>query len=353
MTRELTAVLALAAVPAPAGFVQPRDADGRFVNLDGTGPKGLGEVLKWSVVDRITGKRRRSPDRAPIPTVKTEVARLARPPAHGEGIRLTWIGHASWLVQLDGVSLLVDPVLSEKLNGLISRNVPAALTAAELPHVDAVLVSHSHYDHLDLPTLKAVRAPVIAGLGLEKLFSDEGLPCATLGWWQSVRLGEVTVTFVPAQHWSRRGFTDANRTLWGGFVIEGPSGRVYHTGDTGWFEGFAEIGRRFPEIDAALLPIGAYDPEWFMSPQHMNPEEAMRAFEALGARRMIAMHWGTFKLTDEPLDEPPVRLEAERVRRGLAPERVRVVAIGETVELPPSSQQAPGATRLDSSARGL
>jgi L-ascorbate metabolism protein UlaG (beta-lactamase superfamily) len=327
-------MLALAVIPAPEGFVQPRGPDGRFVNLDGSGPRGFGAVFKWAVVDRATGKRRRSPDRAEVPTVQADPALLAAPPAAGEGIRLTWIGHASWLVQMDGVSVVVDPVLSQRIPGFVRRNVAPGVPYEALPRLDAALVSHSHYDHLDVPTLKRLGAPVVAGRGLRAKLAKDGLPAAELGWWEAVRVGALTITFVPAQHWSRRGLGDTNETLWGGFVIEGPSGRVYHAGDSGWFDGFAEIGRRFPELDVALLPIGAYDPAWFMSPAHLNPEEAVRAFEALGARRLFGMHWGTFKLTDEPLDEPPRRLEAERERRALSPERVRVLAIGETVALP-------------------
>jgi L-ascorbate metabolism protein UlaG (beta-lactamase superfamily) len=201
-----------------------------------------------------------------------------------------------------------------------------------LPPIDAVLVSHNHYDHLDLPTVEQVGAPVVAGLGLERWFRDRGLAATELGWWGSTKVGPVRVTFVPAQHWSRRGLLDTNRTLWGGFVVEGSGATVYHSGDTAYFGGFAEIGARFPAIDAALLPIGAYDPAWFMEPMHMNPEQALQAFVDLGARTFVAMHWGTFKLADEPLDEPPARLEAERERRGLPAERVRVVAVGETLE---------------------
>jgi L-ascorbate metabolism protein UlaG (beta-lactamase superfamily) len=266
-----------------------------------------------------------------------EPARLAIPPGPGEPARLTWLGHASWLVQLDGVSLLLDPALQEGLFGGITRNVPPGLTVAELPPIDAQLVSHSHYDHLDMPTLAAVRAPVLAGLRLKPLFRDKGLSCTELGWWQAAMVGDVRITFVPAQHWSRRGLFDANRTLWGGFVIEGRTATLYHSGDTAWFEGFAEIGRRFPGIQAAMLPIGAYDPAWFMEKQHLNPEQALRAFGDLGARTFLAMHWGTFKLTDEPLDAPPLRLEAERQRLGLPGERVRVLAVGETVEAGPAA----------------
>jgi L-ascorbate metabolism protein UlaG (beta-lactamase superfamily) len=337
--RSLLTTLALAGLAMtaaadslpPDSSTQPIGEDGRFVNLDGSGPTGLGSVLQWSVIDRLAGRRRKSPDRAPMARVTPDAALLARPPAPGEPARLTWLGHASWLVQLDGVSLLIDPALRPILFGGIGRNVEPGLTVEALPHVDAQLVSHAHYDHLDLPTLEAVGAPVVAGLGLGKLFRDEELPCTELGWWQSTRVGEVTITYVPSQHWSRRGPFDGNATLWGGFVIQGRGATLYHSGDTAWFEGFAEIGRRFPGIDAAMLPIGAYDPAWFMEKQHLNPEQALAAFGALGARTFLAMHWGTFKLTDEPLDEPPQRLEAERRRLGLPAERVLVPAVGETV----------------------
>jgi L-ascorbate metabolism protein UlaG (beta-lactamase superfamily) len=347
--RNLLVALALAGLamtaaadsPTPPPRSQPVGDDGRFVNLDGSGPTGLGSVLKWSVIDRLAGRRRSSPDRAAMARVSPDPARLARPPAPGEPARLTWLGHASWLVQLDGVSLLIDPALRPTLFGGIARNVEPGLAIAALPHIDAQLVSHAHYDHLDLPTLTAVGAPVVAGLGLAPLFRGEGLPCTELGWWQATQVGEVRVTLVPAQHWSRRGPFDANATLWGGFVIEGKGATVYHSGDTAWFDGFAEIGRRFPAIDVALLPIGAYDPAWFMERQHLNPEQALAAFGALGARTLLAMHWGTFKLTDEPLDEPPQRLEAERRRLGLPSDRVRVLAVGETVEIGAADMKHP------------
>jgi L-ascorbate metabolism protein UlaG (beta-lactamase superfamily) len=188
-------------------------------------------------------------------------------------------------------------------------------------------------DHLDLPSLGAVGGPIIAGLGLAPFFAKSGLACSELEWWGETRVGQVTIRFVPSQHWSRRGLNDENATLWGGFVIEGSSARLYHSGDTAYFDGFAEIGRRSGTLDAALLPIGAYEPAWFMSKRHMNPEEAVRAFSELGARHFVAMHFGTFKLTDEPLDEPTKRLESEWQRLVLAPAACHVLPIGGTFEV--------------------
>lgn len=302
----------------------PRTADGRFVNLDGSGPHPPGAVFRWAVLDRFAGRRRSSPSTAQVPSVAPDLE-LIRTPAKAP--RLTWLGHASFLVQIDGASVLVDPIFSERIAGFIRRNVPAPLAPRDLPRIDATFVTHNHYDHLDTASVRAVGARTLSGLGMSRI-----VPCEELDWWQTVPITEtVRATFVPSQHWSRRRLSDTNRALWGGFVIEGRSGRVYHAGDTAYFEGFREIGRRFPGLDAAMLPIGAYDPPWFMEKQHMNPEHAVQAFVDLGARRLVAMHWGTFKLTDEPLDEPPRRLRAEWQRRGLADDALRIPAIGETV----------------------
>jgi L-ascorbate metabolism protein UlaG (beta-lactamase superfamily) len=309
-----------------------RDQAGRFVNLDGTGPHPFRDVYKWAVTDKLAGRRRKSPPRAEVPAVVPDPVTLKTPPTAGEGARLVWLGHASWLIQLCGVSVLVDPVLGESIVGFTKRNGNAPLAAAALPPIAAQLVSHNHYDHMDMPSLRAVGAPVVVGLGNARSVSGR-LPATELGWWDSVEVGGVRVTFVPSQHWSRRSLGDTNRALWGGFVMEGAGLSIYHSGDTAYFEGFSEIGKRFPRIDAALLPIGAYDPGWFMSKQHMNPEEALRAFEDLDARMIVAMHWGTFKLTDEPLDEPPVLFRQGAVARGLGEAIVRVGAVGETFVL--------------------
>ncbi len=302
----------------------------RFRNLDGSGAVSFGRVLRWALVDRLAGRRRRAPARAPVPEVRADAEALRKPPL--DGLRVTWLGHASWLVQGASTSVLIDPALGPRISGVIPRNAGPGLAVDALPRIDASLVTHNHYDHLDLPTLRAVGAPVVAGLGTRP--NLRGLPCSELGWWDRQHVGGLQITFVPSQHWSRRGVADINRALWGGFVVEGGGARVYHAGDTAYFGGFKELGQRFPALDAALLPIGAYDPEWFMRPQHMNPEDAVQAFVDLGARRLVAMHWGTFKLTDEPLDEPPKRLRAAWERRGLPEDALAIPAIGESLELP-------------------
>lgn len=300
----------------------------RFLNLDGSGPNPGNAVFRWAVLDKLAGRRRKSPSGATMPFVVPDLALLATPPA--EGARITWIGHASFLIQLDGTSLLIDPVFSRRISGIISRNVPAALQPAQLPRIDATLITHGHYDHLDKKSVRSAGARAICGTGLSR--SIKGVPVTELGWWDSEWISKsVRVTFVPSQHWSRRGLLDKNETLWGGFVIQGKTVCIYHSGDTAYFEGFKEIGKRCGAIDSALLPIGAYDPAWFMEKQHMNPEQAVQAFIDLGARAFVAMHWGTFKLTDEPLDEPPHRLRAEWVRRELAPAALHIPAIGESL----------------------
>ncbi|HEU4383965.1 MAG TPA: MBL fold metallo-hydrolase [Anaeromyxobacteraceae bacterium] len=337
----LALLLAMSLSAPPPGFRQPRDEEGRFANLDPVESPGFGDLLKWQL------DRTRTPDRAPVPRAEPDLGRLARPPGPGEGARLTWLGHSSFLVQLDGVSLLVDAALEEGIGpgAVVKRNVPPGVPIEKLPRIDACLVSHDHYDHLDLPTLEKVRCTVVAGLGQEALFRKAKLPYVPLGWWQSTPVGEVTVTFVPSQHSSQRGLGDRARTLWGGFVVQGSSATLYHAGDTGYFEGFAQIGRAFPGIDAAMLPIGAYEPRWFMRNMHVDPGEALQAFQDLGARTFVAMHWGTFKQSDEALDEPPRRLEAERVKRGIPGERVRVLAVGEALEVRAAERGASSGAR--------
>ncbi len=250
---------------------------------------------------------------------------------------LTWIGHSSFLLQLAGCNMLIDPVMSASLGGVVPRNVAPGLSWSALPkNIDVVMITHNHRDHMDVPTLKRLgSAPLyLVPHGMKQWFLRAGFPhVQELEWWEQTEVFGVKVTFVPAEHWSRRGLLDMNTSWWGGFVIEHDGFRAYHAGDTAWFEGFSEIGRRCGPIDVAMLPIGAYAPRWFMRHQHMDPDDAMKAFTALGAELFVAMHWGTFKLTDEPLQEPPLRLRDLWHKAHLPATRLAIPAIGQSLQL--------------------
>jgi L-ascorbate metabolism protein UlaG (beta-lactamase superfamily) len=308
----------------------------RYANLDGTTPdRGLRDILRWQIVDRIAGRRRTSQG---DPSYVTPRRANDGRPLHARERHITWIGHASMVLRLGGTLVATDPVFAERM-GPRRRLSPPGVAPRDLPEVDVVTVSHSHYDHLDLPSLRALAS---RGSPLFVVPRDNGellraagiARVVELGWWESLEAGGVRVTCVPAQHWSMRVPWDRNTRLWGGFVIESDEGVAYHAGDTALSEDvFRAIGQRFPRIDWAMLPIGAYDPPWFMSPQHMGPEEAGRAWELLGARTLVAMHWGTFRLTDEPPEEPPARARSWFDQRGHAAERLWILDIGETRSL--------------------
>jgi N-acyl-phosphatidylethanolamine-hydrolysing phospholipase D len=233
--------------------------------------------------------------------------------------------------------IATDPIWSAKIAGAVSRNAAAGIAFEQMPKLDIVTVSHSHRDHLDLPSLKKIGndALFIVPKDVGEILKDAGLEkVVELGWWETHREGDVSITLVPAQHWSMRTPFDRNKRLWGGFIFESSEGTAYHAGDTAFSEMvFTAIFEHFPKIDWAMLPIGAYDPQWFMQPQHMGPEEAVRAFEILRAQNLVAMHWGTFKLTDEPLDEPPVRARAAFEKSKTDPNRLWIFDIGETRSL--------------------
>jgi N-acyl-phosphatidylethanolamine-hydrolysing phospholipase D len=262
--------------------------------------------------------------------------------AHHSEATVTWIGHATLLVRHDGVRYLTDPAWSGRAGpcGRIGarRFVAPALALAELPPLDFVVISHNHYDHLDLPALvelhrlqPAVRFFVPLGNG--DLLRDEGIDdVVELDWGETAQVGDVEVHCLPSQHWSARGLGDENAALWSSWAVIGAARRVFFSGDTGAFPGFAAIGRRLGPFDLAALPIGAYEPKRMMQPVHLNPEEAVDAGRALDAQRILGIHWGTFDLTDEPLGEPPVRFLRAVGAAGLEDERGWVFRIGETRE---------------------
>jgi len=252
----------------------------------------------------------------------------------------TWVGHSTLLVQLDHVTFLTDPIWSDTaspLREIGSRRFAAPGIAVEaLPPIDFVLISHNHYDHLDLPTLRALAARnpgtrFFVPLGNGELLRAAGITgVEELDWGGRTEHHGLTIHCLPSQHWSRRGPFDGRRALWAAWAVVGPGRSFYFAGDSGYFDGFARAGKALGPFDLAAVPIGAYRPEAMMRPSHLDPEEAVRAGQDLAARRLVAIHFGTFDLSDEPLDEPPRRFRAAAQAAGIAEEDAWVLAIGET-----------------------
>lgn len=313
-------------------FVASPGAPGRFSNpWEGYESRGAWDVLKWKLGQSnpwAGDKRSRPPE---IPVASDPQGRWG---SLSEGARLQWLGHASVLVELDGVVALIDPVFGKVPPG-IKRHAPAPRLPQALPRVDVVLISHGHYDHLDRRSIRSVlalwpQALVATPLGLARSLPRvaRAARVVELSWWERFEVRGVTFTLVPAQHWHRRGVSDTNKALWGGWFLRG-SRSVYHSGDTGYFGGFRTIGRVMGPPDVAVLPLGAYEPRWFMGVQHMSPEDSLRAWEDLGAGHFVGMHWGTFDLTDEPLDHGAFELMPMVARaRGLPLERLHVLGHG-------------------------
>jgi L-ascorbate metabolism protein UlaG (beta-lactamase superfamily) len=252
---------------------------------------------------------------------------------------VTWIGHSTLLVQLDGVNVLTDPQWSRRASpvsfGGPARVTPPGLRFEDLPPIHVVVISHDHYDHLDRDTVKRLAAThrprFLVPLGLKAWLADVGITdVEELDWWDERSVQGVTFTCVPAQHFSGRTLWDRNRRLWAGWVLAGRARRLYFAGDTAYYEGLKEIGARLGPFDLAAIPIGAYLPTVIMKPSHTTPEEALAAFADVCGRVFVPIHWGTFDLADEPLDEPPRRLQTEARRLNLGPDRIWLLRHGET-----------------------
>lgn len=309
--------------------------DGRRFHDPDRVEHGFRAFLQWM----LTRDRARWPEWVDDPPAAPPPERVER-----GRMRVTFVNHATVLLQMDGLNLLTDPVWSERVSPLSwlgpRRHRHPGVRYEDLPPIDAVFVSHNHYDHMDTATLRRLshdhRPRVITPLGNGRLLSRAGLERVTeADWWDSVDLGgEVRLTAVPARHWSNRAGVARNTMLWAGCVLEGPSGSALFAGDTGYGPHFREIRERLGAPRLALLPIGAYEPRWFMEPVHMHPEDAVRAHRELGASASVATHFGTFQLTDEGIDDPVRALEA--ALRGAGEEApFRVLAHGEGWEVPP------------------
>ena len=314
-------------------------------------PKGLLALMQWQLAAARDGLPR--PPQQPTPNVQPDLDFIHANARAGAAMQpaITWIGHATLLAQLGGINVLTDPVFSERASPLSfigpRRAQPPGVALAQLPHIDAVVVSHNHYDHFDEASVVALQqqpggAPLfIVPLGNRAWTEAKGATrVVELDWWQSQQVGQVEIVLTPVQHWSGRGLNDRMRTLWGGYALFAPDFHLFHAGDTGYSKDFRDIRERFAArqgeqgFDLALLPVGAYEPRWFMSTQHVNPGEAVMIHRDLRAKRSMGMHWGTFALTDESLDEPPRALAQARRDATLPDEEFFLMAIGETRKLP-------------------
>lgn len=302
-----------------------------------------GSLLKWQW-QRITAGLPKAPANGyAFPVEQPDLAWLAQNRTINSA---TWIGHATVLMQINGINLLTDPVFSDRTSPVSfagpKRKVRLPMSLAQLPHIDVVMISHNHYDHLDLASVRQLNhqaggAPLfVVPLGVKAWMHQAGIDnVRELDWWQSTSVPGLALHFVPAQHWSARGVGDRFQTLWGGWMMQTNADAAipftcYFSGDTGYSKDFADIHRRFPTVDLALLPIGAYEPRWFMKNQHVNPTEAVQIHRDLHAKRSIAIHWGTFELTDEPLDVPPLALAQALEKANVSPQEFVVLRHGQT-----------------------
>ncbi len=274
--------------------------------------RGLWQVLQW----------RMQKDQRAIWPARVLDPEFAPPPltVAPDRVAITFINHASFLIRLPGAVVLTDPIFSQRCSPVSwagpKRVRRPGIALEDLPRPDVVLLSHNHYDHMDFPALRTIQAryapKFVTTLGNAQTLARLGIQATELDWWQDVTAGPLRITATPARHFSARTLRDRNRTLWGGFMIEAGAGMVLFAGDSGAGSHWNDIRNRLGEPSVALLPIGAYEPRWLMAPMHMNPEEAVQAHLALGARRSVGMHFGTFQLTDEPIDAPRISMEVAR-----------------------------------------
>lgn len=310
-----------------------------FFNPDGQMPGRFTDLLKW----QLSGERSKWPAANPSPFEPTEPA--AR--IDSGGLRLTMVGHSTLLIQTAGLNILTDPVWSPRVSPLSFAgpkrvNAPG-IAFSRLPPIDLVLVSHNHYDHLDLATLKRLKAKhdplVLTPLGNDAIIDSAvpGMRTTAHDWGERVEITkDIAVHVEPVHHWSARGARDRRMALWAGFVVETPAGKIYFAGDTGFHGGanYRLMAEKHGGFRLAILPIGAYEPRWFMAPQHQNPEEAVQGMQLCNAAHAAGCHWGTFHLTDEPIDEPVQKLAEALKAKGVPQERFRALRPGEIWDVP-------------------
>jgi L-ascorbate metabolism protein UlaG (beta-lactamase superfamily) len=311
----------------------------RFFDAAAAAPRSRRDLFRWFLQRQLRGTKAKWPAWAPSPFTDHPPPRV-----EGAACRVSYVGHASWLIQTAGLNILLDPVWSKRVSpfryvGPKRVNDPG-IAFADLPPIDVVLVSHAHYDHLDVATLSrlaAVHRPrIITPLGNDTIMrNDAAIAAEGFDWDDRVSLGAAAVTLVPTSHWSARNLSDRNMSLWASFVIDAPIGKIYVVADSGYGAGrlFRRARKRHGSFKLAILPIGAYEPRWFMRDQHMNPAEAVQAYSDCGAELALAHHYGTFQLTDEAIDAPLAALGEALKAAAIPAERFRALRPGEVVQL--------------------
>ncbi len=319
------------ALPPASSPNQSDQFDGRHFFNPGVARsrRSLLTVLRWRLQSRPVAWVKPPPD-----------PRFPQPPAGVAAghVAVSFINHASFLLRLPEAVVLTDPIFSERCSPVSwagpRRARPPGIALSDLPRPDIVLLSHNHYDHMDIPSLREIQrrhAPRFVTLaGNARTLGKHGIVAAELDWWQTAALGGLSVTATPARHFSARTPFDRNRALWGGFMLATEAGRVLFAGDSATGPHWRAIRERLGAPGVALLPIGAYEPRWFMAAAHMNPQEAVDAHRDLGARQSVGMHFGTFRLTDEAIDAPLHALEAAKESSGVAPDSFVTLGFGET-----------------------
>jgi len=327
-----------AQMPHPS---KPHHTPDGFQNIYGRDERhGFPDFIKWRW--QRLWRNRPEPETYHFPLAQNDPTFLR---SNRDKITLTWIGHATVLLQLEGKNILTDPVFSERASPVQwagpERVIPPGIALEDLPAIDMVLISHDHYDALDKGTVLSLHqrqggadTVFLVPLGLKSWFADLGIHnVVERDWWEQYRREGLVFTAAPVQHWSKRGFFSRNETLWAGWAVQSERFRFFFCGDSGYTPHFKEIGERLGPFDLAAIPIGAYEPRWFMRQHHINPQEALRVHQDIKAKRSIGIHWGTFILTDEPLDDPPKKLEAA-LKQGKNPvPDFRVLKHGETLVL--------------------
>lgn len=309
-----------------------------FYNPGGVPPKGFADLLKW----KLGNGQKKWPAHYPSPYEDKPPVRVK-----GSDLRVSYVGHATVLVQTAGLNILTDPVWSNRVSPVSfagpKRVNDPGIRFEKLPPIDAILLSHNHYDHLDLPTLSRLKTAhdplIITPLGNDRILNnhDGNFRIAVGDWGDRVDLSnDVSIGFEPMHHWSARGLVDRRNALWAAFVVQGPAGNIYHIGDTGFHDGinYRAAREKYGAFRLAILPFGAYEPRDFMRAQHQNPDEAVQGHRLCGAQFTLGHHWGTFQLTDESIEDQLEALDAARLRHNVSDELFRALRPGQAWDVP-------------------